>query len=143
MKSFLLRWLIMTLAVQVASQIVPGITWTWAGLITATLLLGLLNAVVRPVLIFFTLPLVVLSLGLFIFVINAVLLYEVGQHLKDFHVATFWDALWGSVIISVVTMLLNSLTGANKTRVKFRSSRRPRPPGPPPSDDGGGPVIDV
>ncbi len=130
----------MTLAVQVASQIVPGITWTWTGLITATLLLGLLNAIVRPVLIFFTLPLVVLSLGLFIFVINAVLLYEVGQHLKDFHVATFWDALWGSVVVSVVTMLLNWLTGANKSSVKFR---RVRPPRPPRSDDSGGPVIDV
>ena len=83
MKSFLLRWLITTLAVQVAAQIVPGITWdTWTGLIIATLLLGLLNAVVRPVLIFFALPLVVLSLGLFIFVINALLLWWVG-HLKD------------------------------------------------------------
>ena len=130
----------MTLAVQVASQIVPGITWTWEGLITATLLLGLLNAIVRPVLIFFTLPLVVLSLGLFIFVINAVLLYEVGQHLKDFHVATFWDALWGSVIVSVVTVLLNWLTGVNKASIKFRRVRPPRP-GPP--NDGGGPVIDV
>ena len=130
----------MTLAVQVASQLVPGITWTWTGLITATLLLGLLNAVVRPVLIFFTLPLVVLSLGLFIFVINAALLYGVGHFLKDFHVATIWDALWGSVIVSVVTMLLNWLTGANKSSVKFR---RVRPPPPPRSDDGGGPVIDV
>ena len=140
MKSFLLRWLFMTLAVQVASQLVPGITWTWAGLITATLLLGLLNAVVRPVLIFFTLPLVVLTLGLFIFVINAVLLYLVGQHLKDFHVATFGDALMASVIISIVTLLLNTLTGANKSRVKFR---RVQPPRPPSSDDGGGPMIDV
>jgi putative membrane protein len=140
MKSFLLRWLITTLAVQVASQIVPGITWTWSGLIIATLLLGLLNAVVRPVLIFFTLPLVVLSLGLFVFVINALLLWAVGQNLKDFHVATFWDALWGSIIISMVTMALNFLTGANKSRIEFR---RAKPPRQPPSDDGGGPTIDV
>ena len=139
MKQFLLRWLVTTLAVQVASQIVPGITWTWSGLITATLLLGLLNAVVRPVLIFFTLPLVVLTLGMFIFVINALLLYGVGHLLKDFHVATFWDALWGSVIISIVTITINILTGANKSRVEFR---RAKPPRPPPSDDGG-PTIDV
>lgn len=140
MKSFLLRWLITTLAVQVASQIVPGITWTWLGLIIATLVLGLLNAVVRPVLIFFTLPLVVLSLGLFIFVINALLLWAVGQYLKDFHVATFWDALWGSVIISIVTMALNFLTGANKSRTKVRRAKRPRQPR---SNDGAGPTIDV
>ncbi len=140
MKSFLLRWLVTTLAVQVAAQIVPGISWdTWAGLLVATLLLGLLNAVVRPVLIFFALPLVVLTLGLFIFVINALLLYWVGQ-LKDFHVAGFGAALWGSVIISVVSLLLNHLTGANKTRINFR---RGKPPRPPPSDEGGGPMIDV
>ena len=143
MKSFLVRWIITTLAVQVAAQIVPGITWdTWSGLLIATLLLGLLNAVVRPVLIFFALPLVVLTLGLFIFVINALLLYWVGHLLKDFHVASFWDALWGSVIISVVTMLLNNLLGTNKSHVKFRRSTMRRPPRPPPSD-GGGPMIDV
>jgi len=141
MKSFLQRWLIMTLAVLIAIRIVHGITYqTPMGLLAATLLLGLLNAVVRPVLIFFTLPLVVLSLGLFIFVINALLLYGVGHLLRDFQVATFWDALWGSVIISIVTMLLNTITGVNKTRVKFRRGNRPPPP---PSDDGGGPVIDV
>jgi putative membrane protein len=141
MKSFLKRWLILTLAVLVAIQIVPGIHYrTPMGLLTATLLLGLLNAVARPVLIFFTLPLVVLTLGLFIFVINAALLYGVGHFLKDFQVDTKWDALWGSVVISVVTMLLNWLTGANKASVKFR---RVRPPRPPRSDDGGGPVIDV
>jgi putative membrane protein len=141
MKSFLVRWIITTLAVQVAAQIVHGITWdTWSGLLIATLLLGLLNALVRPVLIFFTLPLVVLTLGLFIFVINALLLYGVGHLLKDFHVADFWAALWGSVIISVVTMVLNLLTGANKSRLEFRRAKRPRPP---PSDDGGGPMIDV
>lgn len=140
MKSFLLRWIITTLAVQVAAQIVPGITWdTWSGLLVATLLLGLLNAFLRPVLIFFALPLVVVTLGLFIFVINALLLYWVG-HLKDFHVATFGAALWGSVIISLVTMLLNYLTGNNQSRIEFHRSRPPRPP---PSDDGGGPMIDV
>jgi putative membrane protein len=140
MKPFLLNWLITTLAVQVASQIVPGFTWTWTGLLTATLLLGLLNAVVRPVLIFFTLPLVVLSLGLFVFVINAVLLYWVGHLLKDFHVDTFRHALLASVIISVVSLVVNRLTGSNKSRVEFRTVKPPRQP---PSDNGGGPMIDV
>jgi len=136
MKSFLLRWLITTLALFVAAQIVHGIHLdTWTGLVIATLVLGLLNAVVRPVLIFFALPLVVLTLGLFIFVINGLLLYWVGHVLRDFHVDTKWDALWGSVIISVVTMLVNWMIGDNKSRVE--------PPRPPPPSDGGGPVIDV
>jgi putative membrane protein len=141
MKSFLKRWIITTLAVLVAIHIVPGLSYdTPSGLLIATLLLGLLNAVVRPILILFALPLVVLTLGLFIFVINALLLMFVGHILKDFHVASFWAALWGSVIISVVAILLNHLTGTNKTRLEFH---RTKPPRPPPSDDGGGPVIDV
>jgi putative membrane protein len=103
-------------------------------------LLGILNAVVRPVMIFLSLPLVVISLGLFIFVINALLLWWVG-HLRNFHVETFGDALWGSLVISVVTMLLNMLTGTSGSRVEFRNSKPPSPP--PRDDDDGGPIIDV
>ncbi len=140
MKSFLKRWIITTLAVLIAVQIVPGIhSDTLVGLLVATLLLGLLNAVVRPVLIILALPLVILTLGLAIIPINMLLLWWVG-HLKDFHVAGFWSAFWGSIIISVVTMVLNSLTGENKTSVHFH---RGRPPSQRPPDDDGGPVIDV
>jgi len=140
MNSFLKRWIITTLAVLVAIQIVPGIHYaTWTGLLIATLLLGLLNAVVRPVLIFFALPLVVLTLGLFIFVINALLLWWVG-HMRSFHVKDFQSALLGSVVISVVTIILNMLTKSSGTHIEFRA---PGPPSPPPRGDGGGPVIDV
>ena len=140
MKSFLKRWIITTLAVLIAIQIVPGIQAdTNMGLLVATLLLGLLNAVVRPVLIILALPLVILTLGLAIIPINMLLLWWVG-HLKDFHVAGFWSLFWGSIIISVVTMVLNSLTGGNKTSVRYY---RGGPPPPPPPRDDGGPVIDV
>jgi putative membrane protein len=141
MKSFLKRWFFTTVAVLVATQIVPGIHYdTRAGLITATLLLGILNAVARPVMIVLSLPLVVLSLGLFIFVINALLLWWVGQ-MKTFHVDTFfWDAIWGALIISAVTMALNILTGTGGSRIQFH---RKKPPSPPPPGDDGGPVIDV
>ncbi len=136
MKSFLKRWFFTTVAVLVAAGIVPGIEYHGAtGLITATLLLGILNAFVRPVMIFFTLPLVVFSLGLFVFIINAFLLWWVGHLLKNFQVNTFMDAVWGSLIISAVTMLLNILTRGNGTRVEFHKK--------PPPDHGGGPVIDV
>jgi len=131
MKSFLKRWIITTLAVLVAIQIVPGISYdTPTGLLIATLLLGLLNAVVRPLLILFALPLVVLTLGLFIFVINALLLLLVGHILKDFHVVGFWPALWGSVIISIVSIVLNILTGTNKARFEFHRAKPPAPPPP-------------
>jgi len=140
MKSFLKRWMITTLGVLVAIQIVPGIQYTRTGLVVATLLLALLNVVVRPILIVFALPLVVLTLGLFVFIINALLLWWVG-HLQDFQVDSFWHALLCSLIINTVSLLLNYLTGTNDN-YKVRFSRNKRPPPPPPSD-GGGPVIDV
>jgi putative membrane protein len=139
MKSFLKRWFFTTVAVLVATQIVPGITAdNWTGLVTATLLLGILNAIALPVLIILSLPLVILSLGLFIIIINAVLLYWVG-HLHSFHVDTFFHAFCGAIIISLVTMVLKFMTGTSDKR----EYRAPRPPAPPPSRDGGGPVIDV
>ena len=141
MKSFLLRWIITTLAVQVAAQIVPGITWdTWSGLLVATLLLGLLNAFVRPVLIFFALPLVVLTLGLFIFVINALLLYWVG-HSQGLSCGHFWGCVLG---------FGHHQRGDDGAQQPDRlqqdpalNSAAPNRPRPPPSDDGGGPMIDV
>jgi putative membrane protein len=140
MKSFLKRWFFTTVAVLVATQIVPGISYdTKTGLLIATLLLGLLNAFARPVMIFLSLPLVVLSLGLFVFFINAFLLWWVGQ-MKTFHVDTFFHALCGSVIISLVTLVLNVLTGTKRTRMEFRG---PKPPPSPPPGEGGGPIIDV
>lgn len=140
MKPFLKRWLITTLAVLIAIHIVKGISYDSAvGLLVATLLLGLLNAVVRPVLIFLALPLVILTLGLAIIPINMLLLWWVG-HLKDFHVDGFWSAVWGSLIISIVTLVLNKMTGDSKTSVHFH---RGGPPPQRPPDDDGGPVIDV
>jgi len=137
MKEFLKRWAITTIAVLVATQLVSGIhSQTLSGLLLATLLLGILNAIVRPILVFFSAPLIVLSFGLFFFVINALLLYWVGR-MKDFHVDTFGDAFWGSLIISGVSLALNWMTKP--------PARPPNPPSPPapPRDSGGGPVIDV
>jgi putative membrane protein len=131
---FFKRWAIMTVAALVAAQLVSGIHATPLGLIVASLLLGILNAVVRPILIFFSAPLILVTFGLFFFVINALLLYWVG-HLKGFRVDSFWDAFWGSLIISVVSMVLNWVTK--------RPPPPSKPPPPPPRDTGSGPVIDV
>jgi len=140
LKEFLQRWLITTVAVLVATHVVKGIHYDdWQGLIVATLVLGLLNAFLRPVLMFLSLPLVVVTLGFFIFVINAVLLYLVGQ-MKHFHVDTFGAAFWGGLVISIVSLILNSLTGTGNARVTVRRGKRP--PGDK-SDTGSGPVIDV
>jgi putative membrane protein len=140
--SFLKRWLITAVAVALAAQIVPGIDCPTAmGLVLAALLLGLLNAFVRPVMLLLSLPLLIFTLGLFILVINAILLYAVGHLLKDFHVESFTSAFWGSLIISVVSLVLNSLTKSNGSIIEIRRGKPP--PRRPPDDQGDGPVIDV
>ncbi len=143
LKEFLQRWLITTAGVLVAAHIVPHIYYdTWQGLLIATLVLGLLNAFVRPLLMFLSLPLLILSLGLFTLIINALLLYFVGQVMKDFHVATFGAAFWGGLIISLVTLVLNLLTGTGNTRIEVRRHKRVKPSRGK-FDDDNGPVIDV
>jgi putative membrane protein len=140
MKRFIQSWAICTLAVLVATYIVKGIHYrTWVDLCVASLLLGILNAVLRPLLMLVSLPLLVFTLGLFQLVINALLLYFVGYVLRPhFYVDGFWDAFWGGLIISLVSVILNTLTGTSRSRVRFEHRRRP-----PGSDDGNGPVIDV
>jgi putative membrane protein len=140
LKEFLQRWLITTVAVLVATHVIHGIHYdNVQGLVVATLVLGLLNAFIRPILMFISLPLVIVTLGLFIFVINAVLLYLVGQ-MKFFHVDSFGAAFWGALVISIVSLILNSLTGTGNARVTVQRGKPPPPKNP---DTGSGPVIDV
>ncbi len=138
-KTFLQSWAINTLAVLVACSLVPGIRYDKpADLLVASLLLGILNAFVRPILMFLALPLLILTLGLFTLVINALLLLFVGNIMTSFRVDGFWDALLGAVIIGLISVTLNSLTGSGNSRVRI-DRRRP----PPSSSGGNGPVIDV
>jgi len=149
MKEFLKRWIINTLAVLVAAHIVPGISYDqgdWVSLLLATLLLGILNAVVRPILILLALPLLLVTLGLFMVFINATLLYLVAALFTSIHVASFGSALLGALVISFISLFLNSLTGSGSTRMEVRRSGRVhrRPDGRSGSDHhGGGPTIDV
>lgn len=142
---FLGNWTINTLAVAVAVVLLQGhITYQrWSDLLIASLLLGILNAFVKPILMLLALPLVIFTLGLFTFVINGLMLYGVGWLMGPghFQVDSFGFAFLGALIISVVSITLNVLTGTGKTRVTFQRRRRP----PPQSDDndGNGPVIDV
>jgi putative membrane protein len=141
-KKFLQSWAINTLAVLVAVYMVPGIRFKddslWTPFVTS-LVLGILNSFIRPVLMVLALPLVIFTLGLFTLVINALLLYFVSFLLgRYFEVDSFWAAFLGALVISIVSLLLNLVTGSNRARV--RAQRRPRPPH---SDSGGGPVIDI
>jgi putative membrane protein len=134
---FLKLWLVTTLGVLVAARIVPGIHYdTAGGLFAASLLLGLVNAFLRPVLVLLVLPLLLVTLGLFYFVLNALLLWAVGSVVKTFHVDGFWPALWGGLVITLVSWLVGMFAGEGP-RVRFER-RGPRPP-----SGGAGPVIDV
>lgn len=89
-----------------------------------------------------TFPLMLVSLGLFSLVINALLLLAVSFMMQPhFTVAGFGAAFWGGLVISLTTLILNSLTGTGRSRVRFE--RNNPPPPPPKQDDGHGPVIDV
>jgi putative membrane protein len=109
MKGLLLRWLILSVAIMVAAYLFPGIQVSGFGsALVAALILGILNAFFRPILIILTLPINVLTLGLFTFVINAFLLMMTSGVTGGLVVDGFGSALLGSLIISVVSWLLSS-----------------------------------
>lgn len=126
---------------MVASQIVPGIIAdNFLGLLAASLLLGILNAFFRPIMLILSLPLLLVTLGLFTLVINAILLLIVGHLVAAFHVAGFWAAFWGGVVISIVSMIANAMIGKPEKRP---DPSHPQPPQRPQPPAGNGPVIDV
>ncbi len=139
--TFLRRWLINTLGVLLAANIVRGIQCdSVPGLLAASLLLGIFNAVLKPIMVLFSLPFLLVSMGLFLLVINATLLYLVGWLVKPFHIASFWAAFWGALIISIVCHLANWFTGSGPSA---SGTARRRGPGASRPENGQGPIIDV
>lgn len=112
MRGIFLRWIFLTFAITVASYLLEGIHVSgFFSALFAAALLGILNAVFRPILIILTLPINILTLGLFTFVINAVMLMMVSGVISGFEVKGFWSAVFGSLLISIVSWLLNSFIG--------------------------------
>ena len=106
---FLARVLVNALAIWLATAIVPGIeARSVTTILGAALVLGLINAVVRPILIVLTLPLTLVSLGLFLFVLNAFCLWLTAKVVKGFVVHGFWAALFGAIIVSAVSWALTT-----------------------------------
>jgi putative membrane protein len=143
LRAFFQRWVIGTLAVLVATYLVPGIHFQrWPDLLVATFILGILNTFVRPLLLLLSLPLLLFTLGLFTLVINALLLLLVSGLLSPrFQVDGFRHAVLGALVVSIITVVLNSLTRSGDSRLEVRRGGRPPPPRRPGDDDG--PVIDV
>ncbi len=104
----LLKWLIMAASIIIAAYFIPGVrVGSFFSALWVALFLGVVNVLVRPVLIFITLPINILTLGLFTFVINAVLILLASSVIKGFEVAGFWWALLYSVVLSVVNYIIN------------------------------------
>ena len=106
----LLVWLINAVALIAVAYLMPSVTVSSFGAaLVAALVLGLINAVVRPLLVLLTLPVTLLTLGLFIFVLNGLLFWMVGTWLEGFEVGGFWSGVIGAILFSVVSWLLSAL----------------------------------
>lgn len=110
--------MVTTVAVFVAEKVLPGITCSGVeALLGASLLLGIINAFVRPFLLLLSLPFIIITMGLFIFVVNALLLLFVSQIIPSFQVEGFWTAFLGAIIISAVSWILSSFFRTSDGRI--------------------------
>ncbi|HEY9693091.1 MAG TPA: phage holin family protein [Oculatellaceae cyanobacterium] len=108
MPRFLVTWLLTAISLLITAYFVPGfIVKSFGAAMVAAIILGLVNAVVKPILVILTLPLTIVSLGLFLFVINALTIWLAGSITSGFHVAGFLPALLGSIVLTIVTSVLN------------------------------------
>lgn len=112
MRGLIIRWLINAAALGITSWMLKGIQVKGlSSLLMAALVLGLLNAFVRPVLLFFAFPLNLLTLGLFTFVINALLLLLVSRVVEGLEIDSFWSAFVGAILLSIISLLLSLFVG--------------------------------
>lgn len=115
MMHLLIRWIVNAAALMLVAYLYPGVAVTsFAAAMVAALVLGLVNAVVRPILVLLTLPVTLLTLGLFLFVINALLFWFVAEVVQGFHVSGFGGALVGSILYSIITLITSWLFFSRK-----------------------------
>lgn len=114
MKGFFIRLLITALGLWVADALLPGIVITGTGsLIVSALLLGIVNAVIRPVLLILTLPLTIVTLGLFVLIVNGISLGIAAWLVPGFHIAGLWSATLGAIIVGVTSWAASAFVGGS------------------------------
>jgi putative membrane protein len=119
MTLFMLTWAITSLSLWAASYVFDGLQFNDSGaLIISALVLGLANAIVRPLLILFTLPLTLLSMGLFLLVINALVLMLVAELVSGFVLAGFWTAFFASIFIAILNAFIGSFFAINRIKIE-------------------------
>jgi putative membrane protein len=101
------KWFISALSIWIAAYIVPGVEVTLTSVLVSAVVLGALNLFIRPFLVLFTLPITVITLGLFSLVINAVLVMLTAYFVPDFHIPGFWTALFFALVLSVVNWVFH------------------------------------
>lgn len=134
----LVRWSVLALGVALSTKIIPGIRCDGAfTLVCVVLLLTFFNAILKPLLVFFTLPFIVLSLGVGLIMINAGLFYLVGRLVEGFYVAGFWPAVGGALVVGVTNMIVSRLLRGSRPVAAPRQPDRGASPG------GSNDVIDI
>jgi putative membrane protein len=126
MEGFLIRAVVVGIGLWLASKIVPGVEFNSTGtLIAAALLLGIVNAFVRPIIVILTLPITLLTLGLFLLVINALMILLVAWFLPGFMVAGFWSAIGAAIVVSLTSWVMSGWIGP-RGRIEVMTLRQPR-----------------
>jgi putative membrane protein len=116
-----LVWLINTVSLIAVAYLMPSISVSsLASALVAALVLGLVNTIIRPILVLLTLPVTIVTLGLFIFVINGLLFWFVGSFIEGFVVAGFWPGVFGAIVYSVISWLLSSLVLSSRGDRRLR-----------------------
>ena len=126
MEGFLIRAVVVGIGLWLASRIVSGIGFDSNGtLIAAALLLGIVNAFVRPIIVILTLPITLLTLGIFLLVINALMIELVAYFLPGFIVAGFWSAIFAAIVVSLTSWVMSGWIGP-RGRIEVVTMRSPR-----------------
>ena len=123
----IVRWVVLALGVMIATKIVPGIKCDdGSTLIVVVLLLSFFNAILKPLLVLFTLPFILVTMGLGVVLINAVLFLLVGELVNGFLVDGFWSALGGSLVVSVTNLIVSAVTRGAKGEARSPDKRKPK-----------------
>jgi putative membrane protein len=124
MRGLLIRWVLISFSLWLTATLLPGLVTVTPGpeLLLAGLILGLVNALVRPIVILLTLPFTLITLGLFLFIINATMFALAAFLAGDtFEVHGFWGAVFGSLVMSIISLLLTALIGESGRVKRLRS----------------------
>lgn len=106
----IIRWILFALALAFVAWVIPGVSLVgFTSALWAALVIGLVNIFIKPIFMLLTLPINLLTLGLFTFVINALLFLLVAKLVPGFVVTGFWAALWGSILLSILSLFINGL----------------------------------